>query len=159
MQIRSGAYRVSSEPRSIPVERDAGRNRAILSIEDSLARANKIFTAQPPLRSSPSYRERSISIGYLLSRRIFDASLDYAAHSRLIDAFDPVVARGRDYRVRDPCTSQRVSLLLFSLLPSFSERLFKFATRSRRFSPFPSRNYPPGECFVSKINALRDSNL
>jgi len=70
MQIRSGAYRVPSESRSIPAERDAGRNRAILSIRDSLARAraNKIFTPRLLLRSSSSYRERCIPIGYLLSR-------------------------------------------------------------------------------------------
>lgn len=94
--------------RSLPSVTRAGIERFCRSeIRWHGIRANKIFTPQPPLRSSPSYRERCIPIRYLLSPRI-------RCRCRLRDLFATVshrrrrpriVARGRDYRVRDPCTN------------------------------------------------------
>lgn len=137
MQIRSGTYRVPSEPRSIPAERDAGRNRAILSIGDSLAWLEPIKFSRRHYDRRRVIAREAFSIGYLLSRRIrHRCRLRARSRPCLIDAFDPVVARGRDYRVRDPCTSQRVSFFCFSLASSLSSKDYLNLSRVKIFA-FP----------------------
>lgn len=153
MQIRSGAYRVPSEPRSIPAERDAGRNQAILSIGDSSARVNKIFTP-PPFRSSPSYRreEHSYRI-FIIASDLTPVLTAWFVCDRVSST--PSTPELHVAEIIGYATPARVNESLFCCSPLFLlffERLFKFITRSQRFSPFPLPKLPD-ECFVSKIDA------
>jgi len=155
MQIRSGVYRVPSEPRSIPAERDAGRNRAILSIGDSLARLEPIKFSR---RSRHCDRRRVIGRGAFLSdiyyRLVFDAGVDYGTCSQpcLIDTLSTSYS----------CTWPRLqgTRPLHEFLSSAFLSSKDYLNLSRvveDFHLFPRENYPPDECFVS--NMLRDPNF
>lgn len=154
MQIRSG------ESQFRPFDPTSERFR--LDSRREPIKFSRSPAAIAPHLSLPGYRA-TFSIGYLSRRfgRRYRFVLIVARDSRNSSTWPRLQGT--------PPLHNPTSLSLFflpsapfSLSRRLSERLFKFATYSRRFSPFtpsarPSRNYPPDESFVSEIDALRNT--
>lgn len=114
MQIRSGAYRVPPEPRSSPAERDAGRNRAILSSGDSFARLE-------PVKFSRRHFDRRRCV---IVRGAFLSGIYYHVVFDAVDCAPRVSSTPSTPELHVPeiigyATPARVNEALFCFSPSF----------------------------------------
>lgn len=116
MQISSDANRISDRGSLDPCQANDFVDR-----RSALADWTNIFELRSPIAIT---QKRNISVKYLLSPRVYSVPVidcdSFAFHRRLRPR---IVARAGDYRVCHPCVSQRVSLLLSSVFPSFSYSL------------------------------------